>query len=112
MRGIREQEIWWALTCRPLHPSPLHSFARWWEGRIIWGQIVNFARNYSRLVLEWAPEDKRHVASAAIRWAIAAPHVLRYGHGNPRAQERCPMSSGTVTGTYVLRNGAPCAQGW
>lgn len=26
------------------------SYSRWWEGRIIWGQVVNFARNYSRQV--------------------------------------------------------------
>ena len=30
-------------------------------------------------MLEWAPVEKRHVASAAVRWAMAAPHVLR-GH--------------------------------
>ena len=62
----------------PLSPTTL-SYARWWEGRSIWGNVVNLSRNYARLVLEWAPADKRHVASAAVRWAMAAPHVLR-GH--------------------------------
>lgn len=45
----------------------LHSFA----------QIVNFARNYSRLVLAWAPDDRQKEARAAVRWAMAAPHVLK-----------------------------------
>lgn len=40
-------------------------------------QVVNFARNYTRLVLAWAPEGKQREARAALRWAMAAPHVLR-----------------------------------
>ncbi|GAX75090.1 hypothetical protein CEUSTIGMA_g2534.t1 [Chlamydomonas eustigma] len=64
------------------------SFARWWEGRIIWGQIVNFARNYARMMLQWSAPDKGHVAKAAVRWAAAAPHVLR-GYIRQMKDEAC-----------------------
>ncbi|KAG2436782.1 hypothetical protein HXX76_006306 [Chlamydomonas incerta] len=52
------------------------SYGRWWEGRIIWGQIVNFGRNYTRQVLMWFPPDRPELRAAAVRWAAAAPRVL------------------------------------
>ena len=42
-----------------IHTYYTYSFARWWEGRMVWGAIVNIARNYTRLVLASTPDDKR-----------------------------------------------------
>ena len=90
----------------PLSPTTL-SYARWWEGRSIWGNVVNLSRNYARLVLEWAPADKRHVASAAVRWAMAAPHVLR-GHIHQMKAESyrvsgAPAALNAAYGWFVSR---------
>ncbi|KAG2444082.1 hypothetical protein HYH02_009024 [Chlamydomonas schloesseri] len=52
------------------------SYSRWWEGRIIWGQIVNFGRNYTRQALMWFPHERPELRAAAVRWAAAAPRVL------------------------------------
>ncbi|GIL73889.1 hypothetical protein Vretimale_5022 [Volvox reticuliferus] len=52
------------------------SYSRWWEGRIIWGQIVNFGRNYARQALMWFPTNRPDLRAAAVRWAAAAPRVL------------------------------------
>ncbi|GIL49208.1 hypothetical protein Vafri_5346 [Volvox africanus] len=52
------------------------SYSRWWEGRIIWGQIVNFGRNYARQALMWFPANRPDLRAAAVRWAAAAPRVL------------------------------------
>ncbi|KAG2502086.1 hypothetical protein HYH03_000578 [Edaphochlamys debaryana] len=52
------------------------SYSRWWEGRIIWGQVVNFGRNYTRQALMWFPPERPDLRAAAVRWAAAAPRIL------------------------------------
>lgn len=36
------------------------SYSRWWEGRIVWGAVVNYMRNLTRQAVSYmtAPEDK------------------------------------------------------
>lgn len=45
----------------------------------MWGQLVNFARNYTRLMISNCPqgEDGAKLTKAACRWAAASLHVLR-----------------------------------
>ncbi|MEW5305971.1 MAG: hypothetical protein WDW36_008479 [Sanguina aurantia] len=63
------------------------SFARWWEGRVVWGQIVNYARNYCRMVLMWFPPDPV-LRAAALRWASAGPRAEGPHQGGHRAGAR------------------------
>ena len=45
---------------------------------VVWGQLVNFARNYARHMISNLPEDgSRKLKQAAIRWACASLHVLK-----------------------------------
>ncbi|GFH12322.1 uncharacterized protein HaLaN_07981 [Haematococcus lacustris] len=56
------------------------SYARWWEGRVVWGQVVNFGRNLPRLMLTWAPRETAEDVAAirtALRWSAAAAHIMR-----------------------------------
>ncbi|GLC46179.1 hypothetical protein PLESTB_001198100 [Pleodorina starrii] len=102
------------------------SYSRWWEGRIIWGQIVNFARNYARQALMWFPADRPELQAAAVRWAAAAPRVLlahvREGtdavteargiltHEEVewlRSWSNGPLGAGTALGQLVVAAGLP-----
>ena len=55
------------------------SYSRWWEGRCVWGQLVNFARNYHRLIITSCPEGEKadRVRQASSRWAVSSLYVLR-----------------------------------
>lgn len=57
----------------PAEPSAslaasLHSYARWWEARTQWGSNLATMRNYTRLLAQWCPPDKKYILHAARRW--------------------------------------------
>jgi len=54
------------------------AYARFWEGRILWGAIVNASRNLSRLVEAHAapPADEARAVSS---WIVAFAHATRTG---------------------------------
>ncbi len=49
---------------------------RWWEGRKIWGSIVNQSRNLAIIGYEYTPK-KDELTSRFLRWVAAFPHVMR-----------------------------------
>ena len=51
-----------------------HGYARWWEGRQLWGRLVNNARDLGSLAVATLPPD---VARAVVRRQIAFAHGLR-----------------------------------
>jgi ion channel-forming bestrophin family protein len=51
-------------------------YERWWEGRRLWGGIVNQARNLALIALTYGPDDPRW-RGELIRWTIAFAHVSR-----------------------------------
>lgn len=57
------------------------SYERWWEGRIVWGAIVNDSRTFIRQVIQFMPpEEKQIVAQFAQRqivWTYALGESLR-----------------------------------
>ncbi len=65
------------------------SYDRFWEGRKLWGGIVNETRNLARQAASWLRED-RELANQTIHWTIAYAHStmsrLRSG-----AQDLGPM---------------------
>jgi len=73
------------------------SYARWWEGRIIWGQVVNFARNLPRQFLCWVPPgpESEVLGRSLLRWTAAAPNILR-GHIIEKSAGRCVCNAAHV----------------
>jgi putative membrane protein len=51
-------------------------YDRWWEGRQLWGGIVNQSRNLAMIVLVYGPNDSEW-RREIIRWTIAFAHVAR-----------------------------------
>ncbi|MGJ5814255.1 bestrophin family protein [Paludibaculum fermentans] len=51
------------------------AYQRWWEARILWGELVNSSRTLARQVLAYTPE--RRVAERVIFGQIAFVHALR-----------------------------------
>lgn len=47
------------------------SYARWDEGRKMWGMVLNRTRDICRLALTWIGDDKRELRSMLLRWAPA-----------------------------------------
>jgi len=52
------------------------SYARWWEGRKVWGEIVTTARNMGRHAAVFL--NDKDLALDIIRWAAAYPIILIY----------------------------------
>ncbi|WP_337177064.1 bestrophin family ion channel [Paludisphaera sp.] len=59
-------------------------YDRWWEGRKLWGGIVNQTRNLGIQALAYGPED-REWREQVIRWTAALPHAIRLGLRDQRA---------------------------
>lgn len=55
------------------------AYGRWWEGRQLWGRLVNASRTLSSQVLAYLPAtpEGREVATRMIRRHIAYVHLLR-----------------------------------
>jgi putative membrane protein len=51
-------------------------YDRWWEGRKLWGGIVNQSRNLGSAALAHGPSDPRW-RSSLIRWVIGFAHCTR-----------------------------------
>ncbi|HET6426253.1 MAG TPA: bestrophin family ion channel, partial [Planctomycetaceae bacterium] len=52
------------------------SYDRFWEGRKLWGGIVNETRNIARQATVWLREDPRRVKKL-ILWTMCYPHACR-----------------------------------
>lgn len=59
-------------------------YDRWWEGRKLWGGIVNQSRNLGIEGLSYGPED-REWREQFIRWSAALPHAIRLGLRDQRS---------------------------
>lgn len=55
------------------------AYARWWEGRQLWGRLVNASRTLCSQSLTYLPEsgEGRAIAEAIVRRHIAYVHALR-----------------------------------
>ena len=53
-------------------------YERWWEGRRLWGGIVNQTRILASIVLTYGPNDPGW-RDEIVRWTIAFAHVARRG---------------------------------
>ncbi|WP_422925063.1 bestrophin family protein [Singulisphaera sp. PoT] len=62
-------------------------YDRWWEGRKLWGAIVNQSRNLVISALAYGPEDPDW-RERVVRWAAAFPHVIRHSLRGERNMPR------------------------
>ena len=55
------------------------AYARWWEGRQLWGKLVNVSRMFSSQILAYFPgdSDARKAARRIVRRHVAYVHALR-----------------------------------
>ncbi|KQN06653.1 hypothetical protein ASE85_19485 [Sphingobium sp. Leaf26] len=55
------------------------AYSRWWEGRILWGAMVNVSRSFSRAVLAYLSDtpEARAMAVTLVKRHIAYVHALR-----------------------------------
>ncbi len=51
-------------------------YDRWWEGRKLWGAIVNQSRDLAVTALAYGPDD-RAWRSEVVRWTASFGHVAR-----------------------------------
>jgi putative membrane protein len=58
-------------------------YDRWYEGRKLWGGIVNQSRNISQIALAYGPRDPQW-RSEFIRWAAAFAHASRHSLRNEK----------------------------
>jgi putative membrane protein len=52
-------------------------YDRWYEGRKLWGGIVNQTRNLAQVALVYGPEDRKW-REEFVHWVAAFPHVCRH----------------------------------
>lgn len=52
-------------------------YDRWYEGRKLWGGIVNQSRNLAQIGLTYGPKN-RHWRSEFVRWTAAFSHACRH----------------------------------
>ena len=56
------------------------AYQRWWEGRVLWGAMINASRSLARAVIAFVPDDTVAAASMKrliVRRQIAYVHALR-----------------------------------
>lgn len=53
------------------------AYARWWEGRILWGRLINTSRHFCTQVLNFVGPLDRSLADELVRRHIAYVHTLR-----------------------------------
>lgn len=104
------------------------AYQRWWEGRILWGAMVNVSRSFARAVLAFLPDDAaaRALAHQLVVRHVAYVHVLRrqlrrldvtdemrrvLGEGDHPELARRNPANGVLEGSGRLIAGAQ-RQGW
>lgn len=52
-------------------------YDRWWEGRKLWGGIVNQSRNFAISTLSYTPSSDPSFRDRVTRWAAVFPHIAK-----------------------------------
>jgi putative membrane protein len=53
------------------------AYARWWEGRILWGRLINVSRLFGTQVLCYLPADALELKRRLVHRHVAYVHALR-----------------------------------
>jgi ion channel-forming bestrophin family protein len=98
------------------------SYQRWWEGRILWGSIVNYSRTFARQALTMivVPGDRgeadldraRAIQHRLVLLQVAYVHSLRcHLRGQPAWQDLTPFYTGPQIEAFRSQRNVPvCIQ--
>jgi putative membrane protein len=75
-------------------------YDRWWEGRRLWGGIVNESRNLAIAGLAYGPDDADW-RSRFVRWTAVYPHAVRHCLRNERTVPKIVALLGPETAESV-----------
>jgi putative membrane protein len=53
------------------------AYDRWWEGRMLWGRLINVSRHFGTQVLCYLPADASELQRRIVRRHVAYVHALR-----------------------------------
>lgn len=81
-------------------------YDRWYEGRKLWGGIVNQSRNLATIGLVYGPGDA-HWRRQFARWVAAFPHACRHSLRGERDLEDMRDLMGSDTDTIVAAQHMP-----
>src|SRR5947209_4482071 len=76
-------------------------YERWWEGRRIWGDIVNRSRDIAVAALSYGPDDPAW-RDQIVRRAAAFPHAARMNLRGERESEALARLLGAAEAEQVL----------
>lgn len=76
--GVAPYEIIGVILTLVLVLRTNSGYDRWYEGRKLWGGIVNQSRNLAVVGATYGPEDSAW-RGAFLRWTAAFPHLARHG---------------------------------
>jgi ion channel-forming bestrophin family protein len=79
-------------------------YDRWWEGRKLWGGIVNQSRNLTLSALAYGPKDQTW-REQFVRWAATFPHVARQSLRGQCAPEEFSHLIGATNAQAVAHSG-------
>ena len=54
------------------------AYDKWWEGRKLWGALVNNARNFALKVKAFVPDSESEIKDQLYDWMAAFPKSLKY----------------------------------
>lgn len=78
-------------------------YDRWWEGRKLWGRMINSSRHFAKQVLNYIDEGDREAAERIVRRHIAYVHTLKalLRKQDPFADESIQLYLGAELEEYV-----------
>lgn len=86
------------------------AYSRWWEGRILWGAMVNVSRSFARTVLAYLPDtpEARAMGVTLVKRHIAYVHALRcqLRRQDPAPDVRRVLETQESLGALERRNAA------
>src|SRR5690606_37599822 len=81
--GIAHYELIGAMLAVLLMLRTNAGYDRWYEGRKLWGGIVNQSRNLAQIGMTYGPADPKW-RSEFVRWTAAFSHACRHSLRNER----------------------------
>jgi putative membrane protein len=75
--GVAHYEIVGVVLALLLVLRTNSGYDRWWEGRKLWGGIVNQSRNLAMIGVAYGPKDPDW-RDSFLRWTAAFPHLARH----------------------------------
>ena len=79
-------------------------YDRWWEGRKLWGGIVNQSRNLTLSALAYGPKDQTW-REQFVRWTATFPHVARQSLRGQCVPEEFAHLIGATNAQVVAHSG-------